>query len=111
MTHITLSDSMRSQLGRLNEPLVLRDEAGNPLGTFAPVAKLTEHQRIAMTLPDHLLDSTVPTEELDRRFREEPRIPHEEVMERTSNFDERKDAAQGGNARFRLCEGMSIIRG
>lgn len=80
MTHMTLSNSMRAQLGSLNEPLVLCDEAGNPLGTFTPVTKLTEHQRIAMTLPDHLLDSGTPTEELRRRLHEEARIPHEEVL-------------------------------
>ncbi len=80
MTHINLPDSMRSQLGSLSEPLVLCDEAGNPLGTFTPVTKLTEHQRIALTVPDHLLDSGTPTEELRRRLREE-RIPHEEVLQ------------------------------
>ena len=80
MTHITLPDSIRSQLGTLSEPLVLCDDAGNPLGTFTPVGKLTEHQRIAMMLPEHLRNSGTPIEELDRRLREEPRIPHEEVM-------------------------------
>jgi hypothetical protein len=44
------------------------------------VTKLTEHQRIAMTLPAYLLDSGTPTEELRRRLREEARIPHEEVL-------------------------------
>jgi hypothetical protein len=81
VTHINLPDSMRSQLGSLSEPLVLCDEAGNPLGTFTPVTKLTEHQRIALTVPDHLLDSGTPTEELRRRLREEARIPHEEVLQ------------------------------
>jgi hypothetical protein len=86
MTHINLSDSMRSQLGSLNEPLVLCDEAGNPLGTFTPVTSLTEHQRIAMTLPDHLLDSRTPTEELRRRLREEVRVPHEEVLQTAKHY-------------------------
>jgi hypothetical protein len=80
MTHITLSDNIRSQLGALDEPLVLFDDAGNPLGTFTPVANLNEHQRIALTLPDHLLDSRLPLEELDRRLHDEPGIPHEEVL-------------------------------
>ena len=80
MTRINLSDDIRAQLGSLSEPLMLCDEAGNPLGTFTPVTELTEHQRIAMTLPDNLLDSSTPTEELRRRLREEPRISHEEVL-------------------------------
>jgi len=80
MTHITVSEKINSQLGAASEPLVLCDEAGTPLGTFTPVSRLTEHQRIAMTLPEHLLDSKLPVEELDRRLREEPGIPHEEVM-------------------------------
>ena len=86
MTHITLSDSVRAQLGSLSEPLVLCDEAGNPLGTFTPVTRLTEHQRIAMTLPDHLLDSGTPTEELRRRLHEEARIPHEEVLRKAKQY-------------------------
>lgn len=80
MTHITLSDSIKAQLGALGEPLAFFDEAGTPLGTFTPVNRLTEHQRVAMTLPEHLLDSKLPVEELNRRLREEPGIPHEEVM-------------------------------
>jgi len=80
MTRITIPESVRAQLGGLSEPLVFCDEAGNPLGTYAPVTTLTEHQRIAMTLPDHLLDSDTPAEELQRRLREEGRIPHEEVV-------------------------------
>ena len=80
MTHITLSDSIRAQLGSLSEPLVLCDEAGNPLGTFTPVTALTEHQRMAMTLPENLLDSGTPAEELRRRLREERRVPHDEVL-------------------------------
>lgn len=80
MARITIPDCVRAQLGGLTEPLVFCDEAGNPLGTFAPVTALTEHQRVAMTLPDHQLDSATPTEELRRRFREEGRIPHEEVV-------------------------------
>ena len=86
MTRITLSDSMRAQLGSLSEPLVLCDEAGNPLGTFTPATRLTEHQRIAMTLPDHLLDSSTPTEELRRRLREESRVPHEEVLRKAKQY-------------------------
>ena len=86
MTHINLSDRMRSQLGSLNEPLVLCDEAGNPLGTFTPVTKLAEHLRIAMTLPDHLLDSRTPPEELRRRLREEVRVPHEEVLRTAKHY-------------------------
>ena len=85
MTHITVTDNMRSQLGSLNEPLVLCDEAGNPLGTFTPLTKLTEHQRIAMTLPDHLLDSATPAEELRRQLGEEPRVSHEEVLRRAKH--------------------------
>jgi hypothetical protein len=81
MTHVTVSDRLKTQLGASGEPLVLCDEAGNPLGTFTPLNRLTEQQRIAMTLPDHLRDSKVPVEELRRRLRDEPRIPHEEVME------------------------------
>jgi hypothetical protein len=80
MTHVTIPPSMKAQLGPLNERLVLCDEAGNPLGTFTPVSKLSEQQRIAMTLPDHVLDSKLPIEEHKRRLREEPGIPHEEVM-------------------------------
>ena len=80
MTRVTIPDSVRAQLGGLSEPLVFCDEAGNPLGTFAPVTALTEHQRVAMTLPDHQLDSATPTEELRRRLREEGRIPHKEVV-------------------------------
>jgi len=86
VTHITLSDSIRSQLGDLSEPLVLCDDAGNLLGTFTSVAKLTEQQRIALTLPDHLLNSAIPREEMDRRLREELRIPHEEVMEKVKQL-------------------------
>ena len=86
MTHITVSENIKSQLGAASEPLVLCDEAGTPLGTFTPVARLTEHQRIAMTLPDHLLDSGVPLEELERRLREEPRIPHEEVIRKVQQL-------------------------
>jgi hypothetical protein len=86
MTHITLSDSIRAQLGSLSEPLVLCDEAGKPLGTFTLVTGLTEHQRIAMTLPAHLLDSGTPVEELRRRLREEPRIPHEEVLRQAKQY-------------------------
>ncbi len=86
MTRITLSDSMRSQLGSLSEPLVLCDEAGNPLGTFTPVNKLAEHQRTALTLPDHLLDSGTPIEELRRRLCEETRIPHEEVLRKAKQY-------------------------
>jgi hypothetical protein len=33
MTHITVSDRIKAQLGSSREPLVLCDEAGNPLGT------------------------------------------------------------------------------
>jgi hypothetical protein len=80
MTHITVPDSMKTQLGASSAPLVICDKAGNPLGTFTPVSRLTEQQRIAMTLPEHLLDSRLPVEELNRRLREEPGIPHEEVM-------------------------------
>jgi hypothetical protein len=80
MTRITLSESIKTQLGDLSKPLALYDENGAPLGTFTPTSKLTEQQRIAMTLPEHLLDSPVSVEELDRRLREEPLIPHEEVM-------------------------------
>ena len=86
MTHFTLSDSIGAQLGSLSEPLVLCDEAGNPLGMFTPMTRLTAHQRIAMTLPNHLLDSGTPTEELRRRLREEPRIPHEEVLWKVKHF-------------------------
>ena len=86
MTHITVSDSMKAQLGSLSEPLVLCDESGNPLGTFTPVTRLTEHQRIAMTLPDHLLNSGTPTEELRRRLREDARIPHEEVLKKAKQL-------------------------
>ena len=86
MTHITLSNSMKAQLGALSEPLAFFDETGAPLGTFTPVSGLTEHQRVAMTLPEHLLDSKVPVEELRRRLREEPRIPHEEVMEQLRQY-------------------------
>ncbi len=86
MTRITVTEDMRAQLGSLSEPLVLCDEAGNPLGTFTPVTKLTEHQRIAMTLPDHFLDSGTPTEELRRRLREEARIPHEEVLRKAKQY-------------------------
>ncbi len=86
MIHLTLSDNIRSQLGSLTEPLVLCDEAGIPLGTFTPVTRLTEHQRIAMTLPDHLLDSGTPAEELRRRLREEARIPHEEVLRKAKQY-------------------------
>lgn len=80
VTRVTLSDSMREQLGGLSQQVVLCDEAGNPLGTFTPITGLTEHQRIAITLPDQLLDSDTPVEELRRRLREEGRVPHEEVM-------------------------------
>jgi hypothetical protein len=86
MTRITLSESMRAQLGSLTEPLVLCDEAGIPLGTFTPLTSLTEHQRIAMTLPIQLLDSGTPTEELRRRLREETRIPHEEVFQMAKQY-------------------------
>ena len=86
MTHITISASMKSQLDSACEPLVLCDEAGTPLGTFTPVSRLTEHERIALTLPDHLRHSKVPVEELRRRLREEPRIPHEEVMEQFRQY-------------------------
>ncbi len=86
MTRITLSDSIRAQLGSLSQPLVLCDEAGKPLGTFTPVTSLTEQQRIAMTLPDHFLDSSTPTEELRRRLREEARIPHEEVLRKAKQY-------------------------
>jgi hypothetical protein len=86
MTHITLSDSMRAQLGSLSEPLVLCDEAGNPLGTFTPVTRLTDHQRVAMTLPNHLLESNTPAEELRRRLRDEPRITQEEIMRKAKQY-------------------------
>jgi len=86
MTHITLSNSTKAQLGALSEPLAFFDETGTPLGTFTPVSRLTEQQRIAMTLPEDLLDSKVPVEELRRRLREEPRIPHAEVMEQLRQY-------------------------
>jgi len=81
MTHITVPPSMKSQLDSASEPTVLCDEAGTALGTFTPVSRLSEQQRIAMTLPEHLRDSRVPVEELRRRLHEERLIPHEEVME------------------------------
>ena len=65
MTRITLTESMKAQPGAISEPLALFDEAGNPVGTFTPVSRLTEHQRIAMTLPERLLDSPTPVEESD----------------------------------------------
>ena len=80
MTHVTVSDSIRTQLGSLSEPLALCDEAGNLLGTFTPAAALTEHQRIAMTLPHDLLYPGIPAEELQRVLREQGRIPHDEVV-------------------------------
>ena len=86
MTHVTITDSVKEQLGTLKEPLALFDESGKPLGTFTPVTKLTNHQRIAMTLPDHLLDSKLPVEELNRRLREEPGVPHEEVMRKVRQY-------------------------
>ncbi len=86
MTHVTLSKSMKAQLGDLSEPLAFFDETGTPLGMFTPVSGLTEQQRIAMTLPEHLLDSKVPVEGLRRRLREEPRIPHEEVMQQLRQY-------------------------
>ena len=86
MTRITIPDSVRAQLGGLNKPVVFCDETGNPLGTFAPVTALTEHERIAMTLPDDQLDSATPTEELHRRLREEGRVPHEEVARKAKQY-------------------------
>ena len=86
MTHVTLPDSIRSQLGSLNEPFVLCDEAGKPLGTYTPVTELTEHQRISLTLPNHLRQSKLPLEELDRRLRDEPGIPHEEVLRKVKEL-------------------------
>ncbi len=79
MIRITIPGNLVEQLNP-SKPVVLCDEGGNPLGTFTPVSKLTEQQRIAMTLPEHLLDSPTPLEELNRRLREERPIPHEEVM-------------------------------
>ena len=86
MTRITLTDDIRAQLGGLTAPLVLCDEAGNPLGTFTPVTALTEHQRIAMTLPDHLLNSDTSDDELRRRLHEKGRVPHEEVLREARRY-------------------------
>ena len=86
MTHITLSDSIRTQLGSLTEPLALCDEAGNLLGAFTPATALTEHQRIAMMLPHDILYPEIPAEELRRAIREEGRIPHDEVVRKASEF-------------------------
>jgi hypothetical protein len=80
MPRITIPNNVRAQLGGLSEPLVFCDESGNPLGTFAPIKDLTEHQRIAMGLPDDQLDSATPVEELRRRLHEEGRVDHEEVV-------------------------------
>ncbi len=82
MTHITLPDSITTQLGSLSEPLALCDEAGNLLGAFTPATALTEHQRIAMTLPHDLLYPEIPAEELQKALREEGRIPHDEVVQK-----------------------------
>ena len=86
MTHVTVSDSIRTQLGSLSEPLALCDEAGNLLGTFTPATALTEHQRIAMTLPHDILFPEIPAEELQRALREEGRIPHDEVVRKAKEF-------------------------
>ena len=86
MTHITVSGSMRTQLGSISEPLALCDEAGNLLGTFTPATALTEHQRIAMTLPHDLLYPEIPAEELQRALRDEGRIPHDEVVRKATEF-------------------------
>jgi hypothetical protein len=81
MTHITVPASIQSQFDASEEPLIVCDEEGTPLGTFIPAAKSTGHQRTLMTLPEHLRDSKVSVDELRRRLREERLIPHEEVME------------------------------
>ncbi len=86
MTHVTVSDSIRTQLGSLREPLALCDEAGNLLGTFTPATALTEHQRIAMTLPHDLLYPEISAEELQRVLREEGRIPHDEVVRKAKEL-------------------------
>jgi hypothetical protein len=86
MTHITLSNSIRTQLGSLSLPLALCDEAGNLLGTFTPAAALTEHQRIALTLPHDHLYPEIPAEELQSAIREEGRIPHDEVVRKAKKF-------------------------
>jgi len=86
MIRIVIPDNVRAQLGDLSRPLVFCDEAGHPLGTFSPATTPTEHQRVAMTLPDDQLDSDTPTEELRRRLREEGRIPHEEVVRKAKQY-------------------------
>jgi hypothetical protein len=86
MTHITVSDSVRRQLGSFSEPLALCDQAGNLLGTFTPATALSEHQRIAMMLPRDLLYPEIPAEELQRALREEGRIPHDEVVRKAKEF-------------------------
>lgn len=80
MTRIIIPESIRAQLGGLNEPLEFCDEEGNPVGTFAPMSTLTEQQRIGLALPSHLRDSETPVGELRRRLHEEGRIGHEEVL-------------------------------
>lgn len=46
---------------------------------------LDENERIAMSLPDQR-KSRIPVEELRRRLREEPLVPHEEVLEKAKKY-------------------------
>jgi hypothetical protein len=72
MVRVTIDETFRSMLGRLDSPLELCDESGRVVGHFIPQQDRSMYEGVV---------SPVPDKELERRLSEEPGRPLGDILD------------------------------
>jgi len=71
MVRVTIDETFRAKLGNLDSPLELCDETGRVVGHFIPEQDRSIYEGV---------ESPTSNEELERRLREEPGRPLEDIL-------------------------------